>query len=282
MSAQYLDGKKCAEALLIKIRNAILDRKSQGFSAPGIAVILVGDDPASKIYVAGKQRACESVGMHSELHSLPADTPTETLTHLITKLNQDPKIHGILLQLPLPPQINTEFLLELIDPKKDVDGFHPYNLGRLAQQRPLLRPCTPWGIMQLLGYYKISVRGLNAVILGTSNIVGRPMALELLLAQATVTICNSKTKNLAEHIQKADLLVSAMGHRNVIQSDWIKPGSIVVDVGMNRLDTGKVVGDIDFASAEKRAGWITPVPGGVGPMTIAVLLENTLRAALLT
>ena len=278
MSAQYLDGKKCAEALQERIRNTISDRKSKGLSTPGIAVILVGDDHASHIYVAGKKRACESVGMHSALHELPTDTKTDTVAHLITKLNSDPNIHGILLQLPLPPQIDAELLLELIDPKKDVDGFHPYNLGRLAQQRPLLRPCTPWGIMQLLGYYKIMVRGLNAVILGTSNIVGRPMALELLLAQATVTVCNSKTKNLAEHVQKADLLISAMGNRNVVQGEWIKPGSIVVDVGMNRLETGKVVGDLDFVSAEKRAAWITPVPGGVGPMTIAVLLENTLRA----
>lgn len=246
---------------------------------PGLSVILVGNDPASLSYIKRKQKACQEVGIRSELHQLPENTTQQTIQEQITQCNQAPNTHGILLQLPLPRHISTDQLLETIDPKKDVDGFHPYNLGRLVQRRPLLRPCTPYGIIQLLKTNNITLAGKHAVVVGASNIVGRPLALELLLAKCTVTICHRFTRSLSESVHQADILITAIGKPNIIKSKWIKSGTIVVDVGFNRLHGKKVVGDIDFETAKRTASWITPVPGGVGPMTVATLLQNTLQAA---
>jgi methylenetetrahydrofolate dehydrogenase (NADP+)/methenyltetrahydrofolate cyclohydrolase len=278
MTAQILDGKHLAEKILQGLGNEIRQLISEGRRAPGLAVILVGEDAASQIYVRKKQVACAEVGILSTLYPLPTSTDQQTLTTLIQQLNADPTIDGILLQLPLPKTIDTTALIDHINPAKDVDGFHPYNLGCLAARRPKLHPCTPLGIMTLLAETGQSLRGLNAVVVGASNVVGRPMALELLHAEATVTITHRLTKNLEQHIRGAELLVVAIGNPQVIQSEWIKPGAIVVDVGINRLEEGTVVGDIDFATAKERASWITPVPGGVGPMTVATLLQNTLSA----
>jgi len=279
MSAKILDGRICAERIKNEVRQAIIERQQQGLAAPGLAVILVGDDPASVVYVGHKRRACEAVGIKSVVHHLPSATHQQQIAALITQCNNDPSIHGILLQLPLPAPIKADDLLELIHPDKDVDGLHPYNLGRLVQRRPLLRPCTPYGIMTLLKETQADLAGKHAVVVGASNIVGRPMALELLLAKCTVTICHSATRDLAAHVNAADLLIAGVGKVNIIKSEWIKPGSIVIDAGTTRLANGKLVGDIDFASAEPIAAWLTPVPGGVGPMTVATLLENTLQAA---
>jgi methylenetetrahydrofolate dehydrogenase (NADP+)/methenyltetrahydrofolate cyclohydrolase len=245
--------------------------------APGLAVVLVGNDPASQIYVQKKIDSCVAVGILSEAHRLDENTSAESLLALIDRLNKAEHIDGILVQVPLPAHINANIILERIHPAKDVDGFHPYNLGRLAQRRPLLRPCTPYGIMTLLNQLNLPVRGLHAVVVGASNTVGRPMAFELLLAGATVTICHRFTKNLAQHVGLADILVVAVGKSDVVQAEWIKPGAIVIDVGMNRID-GHLRGDIDFDAAKKRASWITPVPGGVGPMTVYSLLKNTVDA----
>lgn len=278
MTAKILDGKKLSEEVLKGVAQEIKKIKEQGGRAPGLAVILVGDDPSSQIYVRRKQEACAEVGIQSTLYSLPTDTTQQTLKNLIQSLNTDTTVDGILLQLPLPPSIEASTLIDLIDPGKDVDGFHPFNLGRLAARRPLLRPCTPFGIITLLTQTTCSLRGINAVVVGASNIVGRPMALELLNAEATVTVTHSLTKNLEAHVRNAELLVVAIGKPGVIHSKWIKPGAIVIDVGINRLKDGTVVGDIDFESAKELASWITPVPGGVGPMTVATLLQNTLRA----
>jgi methylenetetrahydrofolate dehydrogenase (NADP+)/methenyltetrahydrofolate cyclohydrolase len=272
MPAHILDGRAIADKIKARVKADILQNKL----SPGLAVIQVGNNHASTIYIAQKQKACEQVGIISTLHHLNEDTNQETLEQLIDTLNQDTKIHGILLQLPLPTHLHTDTLLEKIDPKKDVDGFHPYNLGRLVQKRPLLRPCTPFGVMMLLKETGVDLCGKHAVIVGASNIVGRPMTLELLMAQCTVTICHSQTKNLSDHIQQADILISATGHHGVIKSHWIKTGAIVIDVGFSRLTNGKITGDIDFDAARERASWITPVPGGVGPMTVATLLHNTL------
>lgn len=278
MTANILDGKKIAEKTKLVISQEIQKRKNQSLPTPGLAVILIGNNPASATYVSHKQRACEQVGIHSKLLHMPAHSSQEMIAKTIKDLNEDKAIHGILLQLPLPNSMPPDDLLELIDPKKDVDGFHPYNLGRLAQQRPLLRPCTPYGVMTLLKETDTDLTGKDVTIIGASNIVGRPMALELLLAKATPTICHRASKNLKIHIEKADILISATGHYGVIQSDWIKPGAIVIDVGFSRLSNGKITGDIDFHTAKERASWITPVPGGVGPMTVATLLQNTLMA----
>lgn len=275
MAAQYLDGRAIAQ----KIKDTVRERIHTDQLTPGLAVILVGDNHASQIYIQQKQKACEEVGIISTLHQLPDNTDQPTLEKLIDTLNQHNDIHGILLQLPLPAHLNTDALLEKIDPKKDVDGFHPYNLGRLVQKRPTLRPCTPFGVMTLLKETGVDLCGKHAVIVGASNIVGRPMALELLMAQCTVTVCHSKTKDLSQHIRDADILISATGHHGVINSDWIKQGAIVIDVGFSRLTNGKITGDIDFDTAKARASWITPVPGGVGPMTVAMLLQNTILAA---
>lgn len=279
MSTQLLLGKPCAEAIKKEVRLGIEERLSRGLKAPGLAVILVGHNPASEAYVGHKRKACEEVGIYSKLHHLDEQTTQAELEKVIDQCNQDPDIHGILLQLPLPSHLSADPLLERIDPYKDVDGFHPYNLGRLVQRRPFLRPCTPYGVMNLLKQTGKTLAGLHAVVVGASNIVGRPMALELLLAKCTVTVCHRFTHNLKELVQAADLLVVAIGKPGIIQSEWIKPGSIVVDVGFNRLSDGRIVGDIDFETAKERAAWITPVPGGVGLMTVATLLENTLLAS---
>lgn len=279
MSAHILDGKELAGQIKQQIARQVAVRLRKNLPAPGLAVILVGNNPASLSYVGHKQKACAEVGILSHCHRLPENCTQQQIIDLIDQCNQDPTIHGILLQLPLPAHINATPLLEKINPEKDVDGFHPYNMGRLAEREPSLRPCTPYGVMKLLAATGEDLTGLHAVVLGASNIVGRPMALELLLAKCTVTVCHRFTKHLAPHVQAADILVSAMGKTGLVKSEWIKPGALVVDVGFNRLPSGKIVGDIDFDTARERAGWITPVPGGVGQMTVAMLLENTLLAA---
>lgn len=277
MTAQIIDGKSIATRLQSELSEVIALQMKNRQRAPGLAVVLVGNDPASQIYVQKKIDSCAAVGIVSEAHRLDENTSAESLLALIDRLNKAEHIDGILVQVPLPDHINANIILERIHPAKDVDGFHPYNLGRLAQRRPLLRPCTPYGIMTLLTQLDLPVRGLHAVVVGASNTVGRPMAFELLLAGATVTICHRFTKNLAQHVGLADILVVAVGKSDVVQAEWIKPGAIVIDVGMNRID-GHLRGDIDFNAAKKRASWITPVPGGVGPMTVYSLLKNTVDA----
>ena len=279
MGAQRIDGKKIADRLIGEVRNRIDSRLTEGKRAPGLAVILIGDDPASSVYVGSKRKRCEETGILSHSHDLPAETSQPELLDLIDQLNDDPTVDGILVQLPLPEHINADTVIERITPAKDVDGFHPYNFGRLAQRRPLLRPCTPRGIMTLLESTGVELAGLDAVVIGASNIVGRPMALELLMARCTVTVCHSKTKGLADKVKAADLVVAGVGIPAFVKGEWIKPGAIVVDVGINRLENGKLAGDVEFDAASERAAWITPVPGGVGPMTVATLLENTLDAA---
>ncbi|RLJ16089.1 bifunctional methylenetetrahydrofolate dehydrogenase/methenyltetrahydrofolate cyclohydrolase FolD [bacterium endosymbiont of Escarpia laminata] len=279
MSAQILDGKVIAADLKKEIKTKVEARIEQGLRRPGLAVVLVGENPASQVYVRNKRRSCEEVGFYSERHDLPVDTSEAHLLALIDKLNADDAIDGILVQLPLPEQIDEESVIERILPTKDVDGFHPYNVGRLVLRMPILRPCTPKGIMTMLERTGQKLEGLDAVIIGQSNIVGRPMALELLAARCTITVCHSRTKDLQEKCRNADILVAAVGRSRFVPGDWIKPGAIVIDVGINRTDEGKLVGDVDFDSCSERASWITPVPGGVGPMTIATLLENTLQAA---
>ena len=279
MTAQLIDGKAIAASLRQQIAQRVTERHQQGFRAPGLAVILVGSDPASQVYVAHKRKDCEEVGFVSRAHDLPASTTQEELLALIDQLNADTQIDGILVQLPLPAHLDASQLLERIRPDKDVDGFHPFNIGRLAQRMPLLRPCTPKGIMTLLHSTGADLHGLHAVIVGASNIVGRPMALELLLAGCTTTVTHRFTKDLASHVAQADIVVVAVGKPGLVKGEWIKQGAIVIDVGINRQADGKLVGDVDFTSAAQRAAWITPVPGGVGPMTRACLLENTLHAA---
>jgi methylenetetrahydrofolate dehydrogenase (NADP+)/methenyltetrahydrofolate cyclohydrolase len=277
MSARTLDGR----ALSLEVRSRVAAQverwRSEGRRAPGLAVVLVGGDPASAIYVRNKRAACETAGFASHHHALPADISQAELLALIGKLNADPAIDGILVQLPLPGHIDSEAVIEGIDPAKDVDGFHPYNMGRLALRLPLLRPCTPYGIMRLLERTGLDLRGRRAAIVGASNIVGRPMALELLLAGATVTVCHRFTRNLAAEVGAAEIVVAAVGKPGLIPGGWIQPGAIVIDVGINRLADGSLVGDVAPEAAE-RAGWLTPVPGGVGPMTVAMLLQNTLEA----
>ncbi len=278
MTAQLIDGKQIAADIRLTIAQQVQERLSQGQRAPGLAVILVGNDPASEVYVAHKRKDCEQVGFESKAYDLPATTTQDELLNLIDTLNADNTVDGILVQLPLPAHLDSSLLLERIDPHKDVDGFHPYNIGRLAQRMPLLRSCTPKGIITLLAHTDIDLHGLDAVIVGASNIVGRPMALELLLAGCTTTITHRFTTNLEEHVRRADLVVVAVGIPNLVKGEWIKPGAIVIDVGINRQADGRLVGDVGFEEAVKRAAWITPVPGGVGPMTRASLLENTLQA----
>jgi methylenetetrahydrofolate dehydrogenase (NADP+) / methenyltetrahydrofolate cyclohydrolase len=279
MSAEILDGKAIAADLRQQIKARVDERVAAGMRPPGLAVVLVGENPASQVYVRSKRKSCEEVGFHSVSHDLPVTTTQDELLALIDQLNADEAIDGILVQLPLPEQIDEESVIERILPTKDVDGFHPYNVGRLALRMPLLRSCTPKGIMTLLERTGHKLEGLDAVVIGQSNIVGRPMALELLAARCTITVCHSRTKDLAEKARNADILVVAIGRGEFVPGDWIKPGAIVIDVGMNRNAEGKLVGDVDFAAASQRASWITPVPGGVGPMTIVTLLENTLQAA---
>ena len=276
MTAKILDGKAIAaqQRQLVKAQIEKLER------APGLAVIRVGDNPASEVYVRNKRNACAEVGINSQAFELPANTSEDDLLELLDKLNNDDDMDGILVQLPLPDHIDSDLVLERILPEKDIDGFHPYNIGRLALRMPLLRSCTPKGIMTLLAHTGIDLTGLDAVIIGQSNIVGRPMALELLAARCTITVCHSRTRNLQEKISNADIVVAAVGKPNFVKGEWIKPGAIVIDVGINRLENGKLVGDVEFEAACQRASWITPVPGGVGPMTVATLLENTLQAAL--
>ncbi|EWC39486.1 bifunctional methylenetetrahydrofolate dehydrogenase/methenyltetrahydrofolate cyclohydrolase FolD [Stutzerimonas stutzeri] len=279
MTAKLIDGKTIAANIRQQISGRVAERRAQGLRAPGLAVILVGSDPASQVYVAHKRKDCEEVGFHSVAHDLPSNTCQEDLLALIDQLNDDPSIDGILVQLPLPRHLDASQLLERIRPDKDVDGFHPYNVGRLAQRMPLLRPCTPKGIMTLLESTGVDLHGLDAVVVGASNIVGRPMALELLLAGCTTTVTHRFTRNLEEHVRRADLVVVATGITGLVKGEWIKPGAIVIDVGINRQADGRLLGDVEFGPASERAAWITPVPGGVGPMTRACLLENTLHAA---
>ncbi|MBH2927245.1 bifunctional methylenetetrahydrofolate dehydrogenase/methenyltetrahydrofolate cyclohydrolase FolD [Serratia ureilytica] len=278
MSAKIIDGKTIAQQVRNEVAEQVKQRLAAGKRAPGLAVVLVGENPASQIYVASKRRACDEVGFLSRSYDLPAATSEAELLALIDQLNADEEIDGILVQLPLPAGIDNVKVLERIHPDKDVDGFHPYNVGRLCQRAPQLRPCPPRGIVTLLERYNIDTYGLNAVVVGASNIVGRPMSMELLLAGCTTTVTHRFTKNLRHHVENADLLVVAVGKPGFIPGDWIKPGAIVVDVGINRLESGKVVGDVDFDAASERAAYITPVPGGVGPMTVATLIQNTLQA----
>jgi len=279
MSAQLIDGKLISSQIRSQIKAAVQNRINAGKRAPGLAVILVGEDPASAVYVRNKTNACKEVKFNSKSHRLPNNTSQEELEKLIDSLNKDSTIDGILLQLPVPEHLNTNTLLERIRPDKDVDGFHPYNLGRLAQRLPKLRPCTPKGIMSLLQSTHITLEGKDAIVVGASNIVGRPMGLELLLAGCTVTSTHRFTQNLAEKVAAADIVVVAVGKPNFIKGEWIKPGAVVIDVGINRLNDGSLTGDVEFDKAKERASWITPVPGGVGPMTVAALMENTLFAA---
>jgi len=279
MTAQRIDGKQVADALIVKVRDRIKTRIANGLRAPGLAVVLIGNDPASSVYVNSKRKRCVEAGVKSFSYDLKESTTQEALLSLIDELNNNPEVDGILVQLPLPKHLDADLVIDRIDPHKDVDGFHPYNFGRLAQRRPLLRPCTPRGVMTLLESTGVNLEGLDAVVVGASNIVGRPMSLELLMARCTVTICHSKTKDLAAKVAAADIVVAGVGIPNFVKGEWIKAGAIVIDVGINRLDNGKLVGDVEFEEASKNAAWITPVPGGVGPMTVATLLENTLDAA---
>ena len=279
MPAATLDGKKLALRVTAEVRAAVEARVASGKAAPGLAVVLVGENAASQIYVRNKRRTTDAVGMRSVAIDLPADVAEDELLSRIDRLNADASIHGILVQLPLPAHVNAERVIERIDPRKDVDGFHPYNVGRLVLRMPTLRPCTPYGCMRLLAETGEPLVGKHAVVIGQSNIVGRPMALELLMARCTVTICHSATRDLPTLVRTADIVVAAVGKANFVQGDWIRDGAIVIDVGINRGADGKLVGDVDFAAARERASWITPVPGGVGPMTIATLLGNTLQAA---
>lgn len=278
MSAQLIDGNATAKAMRESIRQRVEARTNAGKRAPGLAVVLVGNDPASEVYVSHKRKDCEQVGIISTAYDLPATTSQEHLINLIDELNGNDAIDGILVQLPLPAGLNSDEILERIDPKKDVDGFHPFNVGRLAQRLPLLRPCTPAGVVDLLDGTGQDITGMHAVIVGASNIVGRPMGLELLLRGCTVTTCHRFTKDLASFVKQADIIVVAVGKPGIVQGEWIKEGAIVIDVGINRLESGKLIGDVDFEAAAERASFITPVPGGVGPMTRAKLLENTLFA----
>lgn len=278
MVAKIIDGKMIAQQVRNEVAARVQQRLAEGKRAPGLAVVLVGENPASQIYVGSKRRACEEVGFISESYDLPDSTSEAQLLSLIDDLNNNPAIDGILVQLPLPAGIDNVKVLERISPDKDVDGFHPYNVGRLCQRAPKLRPCTPRGIMTLLERYEIETYGQNAVVVGASNIVGRPMAMEFLLAGCTTTVTHRFTQDLRHHVEGADLLVVAVGKPGFIPGEWIKPGAVVIDVGINRLESGKVVGDVEFDSASQRASWITPVPGGVGPMTVATLIQNTLQA----
>jgi len=279
MTAQVIDGKAIAASLRQDIKKRVEQRTAKGLRAPGLAVVLVGEDPASQVYVGSKRRACEEVGFKSVAHDLPATTSKEELLSIIDDLNANEEIDGILVQLPLPEHIPAETIIERIRFDKDVDGFHPYNVGKLALRQPVLRPCTPRGVMTLLEKTGIEAQGMDAVVVGASNHVGRPMALELLLAGCTVTVCHRFTKDLESLVRNAELLVVAVGKPSIVEGEWIKPGAVVIDIGINRNEEGKLIGDIDFEVAKQNASYITPVPGGVGPMTVATLLENTIDAA---
>jgi methylenetetrahydrofolate dehydrogenase (NADP+)/methenyltetrahydrofolate cyclohydrolase len=279
MSARIIDGRKVAAEIKREVRARVENRVAAGRRRPGLAVVMVGDDPASAVYVRNKRRACEEAGIMSHAFDLGADTTQASLDHLIAELNAEAAIDGILVQLPLPGPLDARRIIEGIDPAKDVDGFHPYNMGRLAQRIPYLRPCTSWGVIELMQHYDIPIRGREAVIVGASNIVGRPMTLEFLLAGATTTVCHRFTTDLEAAVRRAEILVVAVGKPGLIEGDWIRPEAVVIDVGMNRRGNGSLCGDVDFGAAAERAGWITPVPGGVGPMTVAMLMRNTLLAS---
>jgi methylenetetrahydrofolate dehydrogenase (NADP+)/methenyltetrahydrofolate cyclohydrolase len=279
MAARLLDGRRIAEGVLDGVGARVRARLAAGKAAPGLAVILVGSDPASAVYVRNKRRACQRVGFRSFDHDLPASTSESELIALVDRLNADPSVHGILLQLPLPAGIDATALIDRIDPHKDVDGFQAENVGRLALRQRGLRPCTPKGVMILLAHTDQPVRGQKAVVIGVSNHVGRPLILELLLAGCTTTGCHRFTRDLAAEVRQADIVVSAAGRPGLVRGEWIKPGAVVIDVGINRLEDGRLVGDVEFEPARERASWITPVPGGVGPMTVATLIGNTLEAA---
>ena len=278
MAAQLIDGKKISQQRIEAVAQAVKARQEKGLHTPCLAVVLVGDDPASAVYVRNKKLTCQKSGIESRSYELPSETTQNDLLKLVDELNGDPAVDGILVQLPLPAHIDSQAVLERIEPHKDVDGFHPYNVGRLVVKMPLMRPCTPKGVMTLLEAYGIDPKGKKAVVVGASNIVGRPQALELLLSRATVTICHSATQNLADEVAAADILVVGVGIPNFVKGEWVKPGAVVIDVGINRLDDGSLCGDVEFDVAKERASMITPVPGGVGPMTIATLLENTVYA----
>lgn len=278
MSAQIIDGKAIAAAITDKVTEGVKLRKEKGLRAPGLAVVLVGADPASQIYVQSKRRTCEKVGFTSKAFDLPETTSQEELLSLIDDLNVDQSIDGILVQFPLPEGFDETLVIERIKASKDVDGFHPYNVGRLAQRIPLLRSCTPRGMMSMIESIGVDIKGKHAVVVGASNIVGRPMTLELLLAGCTTTTCHRFTEDLESHVKRAEVLIVARGQANFIPGEWIREGAIVLDVGINRLENGKIAGDVEFDVAKERAAWISPVPGGVGPMTVATLIENTLYA----
>ncbi len=280
MTARLLDGKAIAATVRQQVAERVGQMTDKGQQPPGLAVILVGVDPASEVYVRNKRKACDAAGIRSHAWDLPADTPAKELLALIDRLNADPDIDGILVQLPLPQHINPDVVIDRIDPAKDVDGFHPWNIGRLAQRKPGLRPCTPLGIMRLLAHTGIDLHGVRATIVGASNIVGRPMALELLLAGATTTVCHRFTRDLPDELSRAEVVIAAAGKPGLVSGDWIRPDAIVIDVGINRQPDGSLVGDVEFEAASERAAWITPVPGGVGPMTVAMLLQNTVEACL--
>lgn len=279
MTAKIIDGRAIAAHLKSSIAKRVHNRVKQGLRPPSLVVILIGEDSASQVYVRKKHKDCEQVGFKSISYDFPVSISEEKLLTLIRQLNQNPEIDGILVQLPLPEHISTEKVIESIQPDKDVDGFHPYNIGRLIQRNPILRPCTPKGVMTLLESTKEPIRGKNAVVVGASNIVGRPMTMELLMAGCTTTTTHRFTENLAREVQRADILVVGAGKPELIKGAWIKSGAIVIDIGIHRLSDGRLIGDIEFDVAKKNASWVTPVPGGVGPMTVATLLENTLYAA---
>ena len=278
MTARVIDGKAIADQIRKSVHTRVQERLAAGLRAPGLAVILVGRDPASEIYVRNKRRACLETGVNSFFYDLPRQVSPEELFALIQRLNDDPMVDGILVQQPLPEHIDQEQVVEHIRPDKDVDGFHAHNVGRLALSMPALRPCTPRGVMTLLESTGVTLRGCEAVVVGASNVVGRPMALELLRAESTVTVCHIATRDLPAHVARAEVLVVAVGRPHLIQGSWIRPGAVVIDVGISRQPNGQLVGDVAFEAACERAAWITPVPGGVGPMTVATLLRNTLDA----
>ena len=277
MTAKIIDGKSIAEELLLKVKEEISHRKADGIVPPTLAVILIGTNPASEVYVKNKKIACEKVGIQSLSYDLDENITQDELLDLVNKLNNDPKINGILVQAPLPKHIIEDLIIDAINPNKDIDGFHPLNMGLLSNRQPRLRPCTSYGVIKMLKAVNIDLAGLDATIIGVSNHVGRPMALELLLVGCTITSCHRHTKNLENKVSQADLVIAAAGKQNLIEGNWIKKGAIVVDIGINKVN-GKLVGDVDFEAAKERASYITPVPGGVGPMTVATLMENTLLA----
>ena len=279
MTAKLIDGKKIAEKIISEIKDKVITNQSEGIAPPGLAVIQVGKDPDSSVYVRNKRKACEEVGMKSFNYDLDKSTSQQELIELVDSLNNNAEVNGILIQLPLPSHINETIVIETINPSKDVDGFHPYTIGRLMQRIPLLRPCTAIGVITMLEAIEIDPKGMNAVIVGASNLVGRPLNLELLLKGATTTVCHKFTKNLKDHVMSADILAVAVGKPNFIPGSWIKEDAIVFDIGINRDENGKLTGDVDFDSAKEKASWISPVPGGVGPMTVAMLIKNTLLAS---